>query len=130
MGNSNTKATDRYRKENVKQVIVRFFPAERPLLEHMDAQGPRATYIKRLIADDMARDLPAWCWEQDGGNKVYTNGAQWLELAGEHSFTLHDVEVDGELVKTTIHADTHDEAGAEANRFLAKLRTGWRPLGW
>lgn len=137
MGNKNTAATDRYRKQNVTQVIVRFFPAERPLLEHLEAQGAKATYIKRLIADDMAKDLPAWKWvEREHGNPEFTNGEQWLEYIGrEHgmeAFELHNLRIDGEVYVITIRTEhySHEEAGAEANRLLAKLRTGWRPVNW
>ena len=47
------KATAKYRKRNVKEVKVRFFPAEANLWEHLEAQENKAGYIKGLIRKDM-----------------------------------------------------------------------------
>lgn len=49
------KANANYRKHNVKHVSVSFFPSEKDIFEHLDAQGGRASYIKRLIREDMER---------------------------------------------------------------------------
>lgn len=55
MATKQTEATERYRRANVKQVIVRFYPSEADLLEHLDKQASRAGYIKELIRADMTR---------------------------------------------------------------------------
>ncbi len=49
------KATAKYRKENVRQISVRFYPSEQDLFEHMEKQGGRAAYIKGLIRADMEK---------------------------------------------------------------------------
>ena len=47
------RAQENYRKKSVKQVAVRFYPAERELWEWLQAQDNRAGYIKELIRKDM-----------------------------------------------------------------------------
>lgn len=50
------RAKARYEKESVKQKVVRFYPTERDLVEWVDGCGePFATYVKRLIREDMER---------------------------------------------------------------------------
>ena len=53
MATKQTEATERYRRENVRQVIVRFYPSESELLAHLEAQPTKAGYIKELIRRDM-----------------------------------------------------------------------------
>lgn len=50
------RADAKYRKGSVTQTIVRFYPADADLLSWLEKQGPRATYIKRLIREDMERN--------------------------------------------------------------------------
>lgn len=49
------RATERYRRKNTKQVIVRFYPGDMDLYEHLRAQPNMAGYVKRLIREDMER---------------------------------------------------------------------------
>jgi hypothetical protein len=49
------RAHAKYRKESVTRFEVKFYPADADLLEWLEGQGPRATYIKRLIREDMER---------------------------------------------------------------------------
>ena len=49
------RATENYRKKSVKQISLRFFPAEHDLYEWARAQENTAGYIKRLIREDMER---------------------------------------------------------------------------
>ena len=49
------KATARYRRENVKQITVQFFPADMDVYEHIKSQDKIAAYIKRLVREDMER---------------------------------------------------------------------------
>lgn len=50
------RAASKYRKDKVKQVVVRLYPADADIEEHLDSiDEPRATYIKRLIREDMER---------------------------------------------------------------------------
>ncbi len=54
------RANAAYRKKNVKQVCIRFYPSEAPLLEYLDTKGGRASY--RLITSqiDTASQNTAW----------------------------------------------------------------------
>ena len=47
------RANEKYRKENVKQAVVRFYPSEVDLWEHLQKQENKAGYIKELIRKDM-----------------------------------------------------------------------------
>lgn len=47
------RANAKYRREHVTQKIVAFYPAEADLLAHVKTQGAFATYVKRLIREDM-----------------------------------------------------------------------------
>lgn len=50
------KADAAYRKANVKQISVKLYPADADISEHLEGlEEPTATYIKRLIREDMAR---------------------------------------------------------------------------
>ena len=48
------KASLKYAKK-VTQKMVAFYPGDAELLDWAASQGPFATYVKRLIADDMQR---------------------------------------------------------------------------
>ena len=49
------RAAEKYRKKSVKQVIVRFFPTDVDVYEHLHAQENMSGYIKRLVREDMER---------------------------------------------------------------------------
>ena len=49
------RATENYRKKNVKQISLRFFPAEHDLYEWARSQENTAGYLKQLIREDMER---------------------------------------------------------------------------
>lgn len=51
------RAAAKYAKK-VTQKMVAFYPDDKPLLDWAADQGPFATYVKRLIADDMQRRRP------------------------------------------------------------------------
>lgn len=50
------RANAKYTKENVKQVGVKFYPAETDLYEWVKAQENTQGYIKQLISEDMERN--------------------------------------------------------------------------
>lgn len=50
------RASAKYRQTKVKQVNIKFFPSEQYLFDHMDKQGGRGSYIKRLIKEDYERE--------------------------------------------------------------------------
>lgn len=47
------RANERYRKESVRQVTVRFYPTEADIWEWLQAQPNKAGYVKELIRRDM-----------------------------------------------------------------------------
>lgn len=49
------KADQRYKAEKTRQMVVRFYPADADILEHLQSQDSKQGYIKRLIREDMAR---------------------------------------------------------------------------
>lgn len=49
------RAALKYVRENVKTKGVAFYPKDADLLEWASAQGAFATYVKRLIREDMER---------------------------------------------------------------------------
>ena len=49
------KADQRYKAEKTKQLVIRFYPADADILEHLQAQDSKQGYIKRLIREDMGR---------------------------------------------------------------------------
>lgn len=50
------RADAKYRKEKVRQVVVRFGPPDADLLEYIEGQESMAGYIKQLIRADMERE--------------------------------------------------------------------------
>lgn len=47
------RANERYRKESVRQVTVRFYPTEADVWEWLQSQPNRSGYVKELIRRDM-----------------------------------------------------------------------------
>lgn len=52
------KANAKYRRENVKQVVVRFYPGEEDaaVYAHLKSQPRMGEYIKALVRADMERE--------------------------------------------------------------------------
>lgn len=53
MADARSRATEKYRKANVKSFNVKFFPADADILEYFQAKSNRNQYIKNLIRRDM-----------------------------------------------------------------------------
>jgi hypothetical protein len=49
------EANKRYRKNNVKNITVAFYPADVDILAYLDSKGGRSSYIKKLIREDMEK---------------------------------------------------------------------------
>lgn len=49
------RAMEKYRKANVKQLSVRFYPADADVWEWLQAQPNRQGYVRDLIRADMER---------------------------------------------------------------------------
>lgn len=47
------RANEKYRKENVNQTTVRFYPSEQAIWEYLKTKENKAGYIKELIKADM-----------------------------------------------------------------------------
>ncbi|MBR3689573.1 MAG: hypothetical protein IKL97_00525 [Eggerthellaceae bacterium] len=47
------RATDRYRKNNVRTFNLKFYPSHADILEHFEKQEDKAAYIRELIRKDM-----------------------------------------------------------------------------
>lgn len=47
------RAAQKYKKANIKRITVEFSPLEAELLEHIQKQPKKQTYIKALIRADM-----------------------------------------------------------------------------
>lgn len=53
MADARSKATEKYRKANVKSFNVKFFPSDAEVLEYFQGKENRNQYIKDLIRKDM-----------------------------------------------------------------------------
>ena len=49
------KARNNYQKK-VNRLTVDFYPTEKDLIEHLDRQEKKITYIKNLIREDMKKE--------------------------------------------------------------------------
>lgn len=49
------KADQKYKAEKTTQLVIRFYPKDADILEHLQAQDSKQGYIKRLIREDMDR---------------------------------------------------------------------------
>lgn len=50
------RASAKYVREHVTRKMVAFYPSEADLLAFADTRGAFATYVKRLIREDMDRE--------------------------------------------------------------------------
>lgn len=49
------RANAKYRKNNVRQVIVKFYPGDEAMYEFVKSKPSMNEYIKNLIREDMAQ---------------------------------------------------------------------------
>lgn len=56
MNDAKRKANKKYKAANVSRVMVEFYPTDADLLEHINKQPKKQTYIKDLIRADMRKD--------------------------------------------------------------------------
>lgn len=52
------RATEKYKKKNVRQVNVAFFPADADLYEWMTENGHRGAWLKELARREYEKNLP------------------------------------------------------------------------
>lgn len=50
------RANEKYRKANVKQITVRFYPAEYDIYEFIKGEGKGSPYVKQLIRQAMENE--------------------------------------------------------------------------
>lgn len=50
------RANAKYRREKTTQISIAFYPTETDILEHLQSQAKKATYIKNLIRADMEKN--------------------------------------------------------------------------
>lgn len=50
------KRADRKYKAKVKKMLLEFYPTEADLIEHLEKQDKKQTYIKNLIREDMKKE--------------------------------------------------------------------------
>ncbi len=52
------KAKAKYKAEKVKKMLLEFYPTDAELLEHLEKQPKKQTYIKNLIREDIKKEQP------------------------------------------------------------------------
>lgn len=50
------KAKAKYKAEKVKKILLEFYPTDAELLEHLEKQPKKQTYIKNLIREDIEKE--------------------------------------------------------------------------
>ena len=50
------RADAKYKSDKVKNVLLEFYPTESDLIEHLNKQDKKQTYIKGLIREDMKKE--------------------------------------------------------------------------
>lgn len=50
------RADKKYKAEKVKKMLLEFYPTDAELLEHLEKQPKKQTYIKNLIREDMKKE--------------------------------------------------------------------------
>mgnify|MGYP006991727809 CR=1 FL=1 len=53
MNEAKRKANKKYKASTVKRLLLEFYPTDADLLEHINKQPKKQTYIKDLIRKDM-----------------------------------------------------------------------------
>lgn len=78
-------ADQKYKASKTKQVVIRFYPGDIDLHEHLQAQGNKMGYIKRLIQEDIERLHPVnarfAAWKYSGGTYCGNGDFETLDQA-------------------------------------------------
>lgn len=53
---SQKRAKAKYKAEKVKKMLLEFYPTEADLVEHLEKQEKKQTYIKNLIREDIKKE--------------------------------------------------------------------------
>lgn len=52
------RADRKYKAEKVKKMLLEFYPTDTDLIEHLEKQDKKQTYIKNLIREDIRKEQP------------------------------------------------------------------------
>ena len=55
MNDAKRKANKKYKASSVKRISIEFYPTDADILEHINKQQKKQTYIKDLIRKDMSK---------------------------------------------------------------------------
>jgi hypothetical protein len=88
MADARSKATEKYRKANVKSFNVKFFPSDAEVLEYFQGKENRNQYIKDLIRKDMesTKSLKTYVFE------TANEGDVTITISGEYVGGCVDME--------------------------------------
>lgn len=90
MADARSKATEKYRKANVKSFNVKFFPADAEVLEYFQGKNNRNQYIKDLIRRDMEAMKTPTTYIFETANK----GDVTISISGEYVDGCVDLEAE------------------------------------
>lgn len=90
MADARSKATEKYRKANVKSFNVKFFPADAEVLEYFQSKSNRNQYIKDLIRKDMEAMKSPKTYVFETTNK----GDVTITISGEYVDGCVDMEAE------------------------------------
>lgn len=88
MADARSKATEKYRKANVKSFNVKFFPSDAEVLEYFQGKENRNQYIKDLIRKDMESTKSPKTYVFETANE----GDVTITISGEHVGGFVDME--------------------------------------
>lgn len=88
MADARSKATEKYRKANVKSFNVKFFPSDAEVLEYFQGKENRNQYIKDLIRKDMESTKSPKTYVFETTNE----GDVTITISNEHVGGCVDVE--------------------------------------
>lgn len=90
MADARSKATEKYRKSNVKSFNVKFFPSDAEVLEYFQGKKNRNQYIKDLIRKDMEAMASPKTYVFETANE----GDVTITISGEYVGGCVDMEAD------------------------------------
>jgi hypothetical protein len=90
MADARSKATEKYRKANVKSFNVKFFPSDAEVLEYFQGKENRNQYIKDLIRKDMEAMASPKTYVFETANE----GDVTITISGEYVGGCVDMEAD------------------------------------
>ena len=115
MADARSKATEKYRKANVKSFNVKFFPSDAEVLEYFQGKENRNQYIKDLIRKDMEAMASPKTYVFDTANQ----GDVTITISGEYVGGCVDMEAD--ISSTGDHREWTDIDGGSVEEIFEWL---------